>query len=243
MTGFPLDTNVLSEFNRRGEPDERVKHWLETADTESLYTSVLTFGEIRFGIELLPPSKRRDQLERWLERDLHEWFDGRILPVDQSIADRWGLLRDQAQLKGAFCRSSTLCWRRPPSSTTSRLCHAMPPISRLSISRSLTRGSHEIRHRRSRVPMHDGELAALIVTIRRVRKTWSPMRVHYQAHPVISIYGQFPNLAVLGWSPLSERTNLRIDTSLRATKTGSHFLRRSSPGTLRRGSERLLPAR
>jgi predicted nucleic acid-binding protein len=100
MSGFLLDTNVLSEFNRRGEPDEKVKHWLEAADTESLYASVLTFGEIRFGIELLPPSKRRDQLERWLERDLHEWFEGRILPVDQSIADRWGLLRAQAQLKG-----------------------------------------------------------------------------------------------------------------------------------------------
>ena len=61
---------------------------------------VLTFGEIRFGIELLPPSKRRNQLERWLQRDLHEWFEGRILPVDQSIAGRWGLLRAQAQLKG-----------------------------------------------------------------------------------------------------------------------------------------------
>jgi predicted nucleic acid-binding protein len=100
MSGFLLDTNVLSEFNRRGEPDERVKHWLEAADTESLYASVLTFGEIRYGIELLPPSKRRDQLERWLERDLPEWFEGRILPVDQSIADRWGLLRAQAQAKG-----------------------------------------------------------------------------------------------------------------------------------------------
>jgi predicted nucleic acid-binding protein len=100
MSGFLLDTNVLSEFNRRGEPDEKVRHWLEAADTESLYASVLTFGEIRFGIELLPPSKRRDQLERWLERDLHEWFEGRILSVDQSIADRWGLVRAQAQLKG-----------------------------------------------------------------------------------------------------------------------------------------------
>lgn len=100
MSGFLVDTNVLSEFNRRGEPDQRVKHWLEAADTESLYASVLTFGEIRFGIELLPPSKRRTQLEEWLERDLHEWFEGRILPVDQLIVDRWGLLRAQAQLKG-----------------------------------------------------------------------------------------------------------------------------------------------
>jgi predicted nucleic acid-binding protein len=39
-------------------------------------------------------------LEQWLDRDLPEWFEGRILPVDQSIADRWGLLRAQAQVKG-----------------------------------------------------------------------------------------------------------------------------------------------
>ena len=77
-----------------------MKQWLEAADTDSLYASVLTFGEIRFGVELLPPSKRRTQLELWLDRDLPEWFEGRILPVDQSIADRWGLLRAQAQMKG-----------------------------------------------------------------------------------------------------------------------------------------------
>jgi len=90
MNGFLLDTNVLSEFNRRGEPDRRVKQWLETADTDSLYASVLTIREIRFGVELLPPSKRRTQLQQWLERDLPEWFEGRILPVDRSIGDRWG---------------------------------------------------------------------------------------------------------------------------------------------------------
>jgi predicted nucleic acid-binding protein len=100
MSRFLLDTNILSEFNRRGEPDRRVKHWLEGADAGSLYASVLTFGEIRFGIALLPPSKRRTQLEQWLERDLHEWFEGRILPIDQPIADRWGSIRARAQLKG-----------------------------------------------------------------------------------------------------------------------------------------------
>jgi predicted nucleic acid-binding protein len=100
MSGFLLDTNVLSEFNRRGELNRLVKQWLEAVDTDSLYASVLTFGEIRFGVELLPPSKQRTQLEQWLDRDLPEWFEGRILPVDQSIADRWGLLRAQAQMKG-----------------------------------------------------------------------------------------------------------------------------------------------
>jgi toxin FitB len=100
MSGFLLDTNVISEFNRRGEPDRLVKQWLEAADTDLLYASALTLGEIRFGVELLPPSKRRRQLEQWLNWDLPEWFEGRILPVDQSIADRWGLLRAQAQMKG-----------------------------------------------------------------------------------------------------------------------------------------------
>ena len=100
MSGFLLDTNVLFEFNRRGEPDPHVKQWLEAADTDSLYASVLTFGEIRLGIELLPPSARRTQLERWLDRDLPEWFEGRILPVDQPIADRWGLLRARARMEG-----------------------------------------------------------------------------------------------------------------------------------------------
>jgi len=100
MSGFLLDTNVLSEFNRRGEPDPLVQQWLEAADPESLYVSALTIGEIRFGVELLPPGKRRSHLEQWLERDLPEWFEGRILPVDQSIAERWGLLRAQAQMKG-----------------------------------------------------------------------------------------------------------------------------------------------
>ena len=69
MSGFLVDTNVLSEFSRRGEPDQRVKSWLKAAWPDSLYVSVLTLAEIRRGIELLPSSKRRDQLERWLETE------------------------------------------------------------------------------------------------------------------------------------------------------------------------------
>lgn len=100
MSGFLVDTNVLSEFNRRGDPNPLVKQWLEAADAASLYASVLTLAEIRFGVELLPPGKRRTQLEEWLDRDLPAWFGDRVLAVDRSIADRWGVLRAQAQMKG-----------------------------------------------------------------------------------------------------------------------------------------------
>ena len=101
MTGFLLDTNVISEFARPdNKPDPRVKQWLEAADPDSLHASVLTFGEIRRGIEKLQPGKRRTHLETWLDRDLHEWFENRLLVVDEMIANRWGLLAAVAQRKG-----------------------------------------------------------------------------------------------------------------------------------------------
>ena len=50
MKGFLVDTNVISEFIKP-QPDSRVIKWLETADPESLFASVVTFGEIKLGIE------------------------------------------------------------------------------------------------------------------------------------------------------------------------------------------------
>lgn len=40
-------------------------------------------------------------LERWLEAELRPWFAGRILPVDEAVADRWGALDGERQLEGA----------------------------------------------------------------------------------------------------------------------------------------------
>jgi predicted nucleic acid-binding protein len=101
VKGFLVDTNVLSEFSRRGAPDQRVKSWLGAATPGTLYVSVLTLAEIRRGIELLPPSKRRDQLEHWLENDLLEPFDdANVLPVTKGIGDRWAALSARAQQKG-----------------------------------------------------------------------------------------------------------------------------------------------
>ncbi len=89
MSGFLIDTNVLSEYNRAGGPDLGVKRWLETTDRQSQHVSVLTLAEIQKGIELLPDSKRRAQLEQWLAQDLEAWFAGRVLPVDRQVAIRW----------------------------------------------------------------------------------------------------------------------------------------------------------
>jgi predicted nucleic acid-binding protein len=99
VTCFLLDTNVLSEFARTGAPDRQVDRWLKTTVEEFLFASVLTFAEIRRGIELLPVGKRRAQLEQWQD-DLVASFEMRLLPVTKRIADRWAVFSAQAQRNG-----------------------------------------------------------------------------------------------------------------------------------------------
>jgi len=99
VSGFLVDTNVVSEFVKP-HPDARVIRWLAPATPESLFASVVTFGEIRIGIEDLPLSKRRAALEEWLERGLPAWFESNLLPVTKAIADRWGRLTIEAKKRG-----------------------------------------------------------------------------------------------------------------------------------------------
>jgi toxin FitB len=99
MSGFLLDTNCISEIVRL-KPEPRVVDWMEAVDEALLYLSVLTLGEIRKGLAVLPQSKRRTRLETWLEVELQARFSGRILAIDGAVADRWGLLAGDAKRKG-----------------------------------------------------------------------------------------------------------------------------------------------
>lgn len=99
MTGFLLDTNVPSELIRP-QPDQRVKAWVAAQSLDALFLSVVSIGEMHKGISILPPGKRRAELEAWLETDLLKMLSGRILPVTQSIAKQWGVLEGRRQLIG-----------------------------------------------------------------------------------------------------------------------------------------------
>ncbi len=89
MSGYLLDTNVISEVVKP-RPNPGVLEWMESTDESFLYLSVLTLGELRKGIGLLPTGRRRASLEAWLDHDLTVRFSGRILAVDIAVADRWG---------------------------------------------------------------------------------------------------------------------------------------------------------
>jgi len=100
MTRYLLDTNVVSEYSRDAPPDIRVKTWVDAQKEDSLYLSVLTFGEIRKGTGLLPPGRKRTQLELWIDTDLLARFGARLLPINAQIAELWGTMAAEAQLKG-----------------------------------------------------------------------------------------------------------------------------------------------
>ena len=99
MSGFLLDTNVISELVKP-RPEATVTAWVERTDESLLYLSVLTLGEIQRGIAALPQSQRRATLEAWLDKDLRGRFEERILAVDEEVADRWGLLTAAARNNG-----------------------------------------------------------------------------------------------------------------------------------------------
>ncbi|HEV2397431.1 MAG TPA: type II toxin-antitoxin system VapC family toxin [Candidatus Sulfotelmatobacter sp.] len=86
---FLLDTNVVSE-PMKVRPNAGVLSWLAQVDEDSVFLSVVTITELRYGIERLAAGKRRDRLEGWLRKDLTSRFGERILPVDLEIADACG---------------------------------------------------------------------------------------------------------------------------------------------------------
>ena len=95
MSGFLLDTNVISELVKR-RPEPKVTTWIDSIDENLLFLSVLTLGEIRKGVALLRDASRRVTLEAWLDSDLISRFAGRILAIDRAVADRWGRLAADA---------------------------------------------------------------------------------------------------------------------------------------------------
>lgn len=94
MPEFLLDTNVVSELRRAKKCDPSVATWQASQLVESCYLSVISLMEIRFGIEL---AKRRDAvganaLARWYEGQVKTGFAGRILGVDEFIAEECAAL-------------------------------------------------------------------------------------------------------------------------------------------------------
>lgn len=99
MTGWLLDTNVLSELRRpRAEP--KVVTFVSRQPLDLLYVSTVTFAEIRFGIEAISDASRRAALNEWLTHRLRPMFEQRILPITEDIMLKWRLLLEDGRKMG-----------------------------------------------------------------------------------------------------------------------------------------------
>ena len=95
---FLLDTCIVSE-PRRPHPAPQVLRWLEAADRQTLYLSVLTIGELEKGAALLEDTQRQARLHRWIA-DVRTTFADRLLPIDEEVARAWGRLQANAERRG-----------------------------------------------------------------------------------------------------------------------------------------------
>jgi predicted nucleic acid-binding protein len=96
---FLLDTNVVSEWVKP-QPNAGVVRWLYETDEDSFFLSVITLAELRFGVERLTPSVRKNLLDEWLREELAGRFEGRILAVDEAVADMWGQVQAGREADG-----------------------------------------------------------------------------------------------------------------------------------------------
>lgn len=99
MTGWLLDTNIISEL-RRPKPEPKVVAFIRTQPLEALYLSAVTFAEIRFGIELLPDIARRAELNDWLAHKVRPMFERRVLSISEDVMFKWRLLVEEGRKAG-----------------------------------------------------------------------------------------------------------------------------------------------
>jgi predicted nucleic acid-binding protein len=91
VTGWLLDTNILSEL-RRPRPDTNVVAFVESKPLNLLFVSIVTFAEIRFGIERLADAGRRAELNDWLAQKVRPMFEQRVLAISEDVMFKWRLL-------------------------------------------------------------------------------------------------------------------------------------------------------
>ena len=99
MSGWLLDTNVISEL-RRPRPSARVRSFIASQRLEDLFVSTVTFAEIRFGIEAVGDPIRRSELNGWLLHRVRPMFDQRVLEVSEDVMFKWRLLVEEGRKVG-----------------------------------------------------------------------------------------------------------------------------------------------
>ena len=96
---YVLDTNVISEIMRL-DPDPLVRGWVDQQAKNSLFCSVISEIELRFGIAILQESSRKENSNRLINRILDELFEGRVLPFNRRSVPHYVTFASSRKAKG-----------------------------------------------------------------------------------------------------------------------------------------------
>jgi len=94
------DTNVLSETST-SRPNPHVLQWIGE-NIPQLYLPTPVLAELRYGVDKLPASAKRRDLEAWLA-NLTIQFAYRVLAFDQPAAEAHGAMRARLKAAGKHC--------------------------------------------------------------------------------------------------------------------------------------------
>ena len=94
-----LDTNVVSEL-MRPDPSPSVVDWVAAQAVSDLFLSAVSEAELLYGVEMLPPGRRRARLLEEVEGMLREDFDRRILPFDSVAARAYAVIAAARRVAG-----------------------------------------------------------------------------------------------------------------------------------------------
>ena len=92
---YLLDTNIISEM-QKSNCNPKVKAFTDEIPVEDMYICAITIGELCYGVEKLPPGKKKHELMLWLYTKLPEWFYGRVISLDTDTMTEWGKIRAKA---------------------------------------------------------------------------------------------------------------------------------------------------
>ncbi|MGQ0484443.1 MAG: type II toxin-antitoxin system VapC family toxin [Hyphomicrobiales bacterium] len=84
MTGWLLDTNVISEW-RRPSPKRQVVAFVESLPREQIFTSSVCFAELRRGAQLTKHAESRRILNAWIDGVLRPYFGNQVLELTEDI--------------------------------------------------------------------------------------------------------------------------------------------------------------
>lgn len=87
-TEYLLDTNIISELMRES-PEPLLLEWFENKKDNKFFISAITRAEILLGIELLPESKKKNQLKYTFDLIIEEDFRDQCLAFDENAAVKY----------------------------------------------------------------------------------------------------------------------------------------------------------